>query len=179
MSAGELTRMVRDRQLPAQPIVIEANEAERAALARRFGISSVEQLKAAVDLEQDGKAVLARGRLRARIVQACAISGEDFPVAIDEPVMLRFIQEGAIDPALSADEDIEIELSPEDCDEIEYSGDSFDLGEAVAQSLGLAIDPYAEGPNADAVRTEKGIASDEDQAPSGPLADALRALKGE
>ncbi|QYU69205.1 hypothetical protein J4558_03410 [Leptolyngbya sp. 15MV] len=51
----------------------------------------------------------------------------------------------------------------------------FDLGEAVAQSLGLAIDPYAVGPEAEAARREAGIASDD--VPSGPLAEALRALR--
>ena len=86
-----------------------------------------------------------------------------------------FVEESAPEP--TDDDTIEIELDAEDLDEIEYAGDTFDLGEAVAQSLGLAFDPYAEGPNADAVRVEKGIASDEDQAPSGPLAEALKALK--
>ncbi|MBE5074995.1 DUF177 domain-containing protein [Erythrobacteraceae bacterium E2-1 Yellow Sea] len=175
MSKVELLRMVKARQLPAKPIEITANEAERVALAYRFGLPSVESLHAKISLEEDGKAVLARGRLQAQIVQSCAISGEEFPVSIDEPLLLRFVPEGAIDPALSADEEIEIDLSGEDSDEIDYSGDAFDLGEAVAQSLGLAIDPYATGPNADAAREKAGITSDD--VPSGPLAAALAALK--
>ncbi|MEM8726635.1 MAG: DUF177 domain-containing protein, partial [Pseudomonadota bacterium] len=68
-----------------------------------------------------------------------------------------------------------IELDAEDCDEIEYAGDMFDLGEAVAQTLGLAIDPYAEGPNADAARKAAGIVEEGEQ--DGPLAAALTALK--
>lgn len=175
MSTVELQRTVKLRPLPAAPVVIEATEAERVALAYRFGLSAIDRLTAEVSLEEDGKAVLARGRLQAQITQNCAISGEDFPVTIDEPILLRFVEEGAIDPALSQDADIEVELSGEDCDEIEFSGDAFDLGEAVAQSLGLAIDPYAIGPNADAVRAKAGIISDD--TPSGPLAAALAALK--
>ena len=42
-----------------------------------------------------------------------------------------------------------------------------------AQTLALAIDPYAEGPDADATREKAGIKSDD--APSGPLAEALGA----
>ncbi len=63
--------------------------------------------------------------------------------------------------------------------ELEYEGDSFDLGEALAQTLGLAIDPYREGPDAEAVRNEAGIESDEefDAAPKGPLAEALAGLR--
>lgn len=175
MSAPEFSRMVKARQLPAAALVLEANEAERTALAKRFGLPSVLALRAVASLEQDGKAVRATGSLSAVIVQNCSISGEEFEVAIEEPLALRFVEEGRITPALSEDEEIEIELSPDDCDEIEYSGESFDLGEAVAQSLGLAIDPYAEGPNADAARKEAGIEGDD--APSGPLAEALKALK--
>lgn len=183
MSTPEFSHPVKDRQLPAATLTIEANEVERAALAARFGIPRVDTLRAEIALERNGKAIAARGTLTARIAQLCAISGEEFDVAIEEPLALRFIAEGSVDPALSEDNvpgsvsgaDIEIELSADELDEIEYSGESFDLGEAVAQSLGLAIDPYAEGPNADAARKEAGITGDDE--PSGPLAEALRALK--
>lgn len=175
MSAIEFSRMVRLRPLPADPMVIEANAAELAALAKRFDLPQIIALRAEVDLEHEGKTVRASGRLEASIVQACAISGEEFEVSISEPLAMRFVEEGRIDPALSEDEEIEIELSADELDEIEYSGDSFDLGEAVSQSLGLAIDPYAEGPNADAARKAAGISGDD--APSGPLAEALKALK--
>jgi hypothetical protein len=73
------------------------------------------------------------------------------------------------------DEVIELELEADDCDEIEYSGDMFDLGEAVAQTLGLAIDPYAEGPGADAARKAAGIVAEGEQ--EGPLAALLAGLK--
>ena len=47
----------------------------------------------------------------------------------------------------------------------------------MAQTLALAIDPYREGPDADEARKKAGIVSDEDHAPSGPLAEALAGLK--
>mgnify|MGYP006139369497 CR=1 FL=1 len=62
--------------------------------------------------------------------------------------LARFVPEGSIEVA----DDEEIELASDSPDEIEFDGESFDVGEAVAQSLGLAINPYAEGPRADAVR---------------------------
>lgn len=163
--------MVKARPLPAGPVVIEADAAERAALAARFGLGAVESLSAEVALEQKPRAIRATGRLRAAIMQPCAISGEDFPVTIDEPVDLRFVEE----LQRPATEDEEIEIEADDCDEIEYSGDMFDLGEAVAQTLGLAIDPYAEGPNADAARAAAGIMREGEQ--PGPLADLLAGLK--
>lgn len=167
----ELTRMIKARPLPAGAVVIEASEAERAALALRFGLGAVESLRAEVMLEQKPRAIRATGRLRAAIMQPCAISGEDFPVTIDEPVDLRFIEENQ----RPATPDEEIELEADDCDEIEFAGDMFDLGEAVAQTLGLAIDPYAEGPGADAARAAAGIVQEDEV--RGPLADLLAGLK--
>ena len=165
MSDFEFSRLVDVRQVTPKPISIEATADERKALARRFGIVAVHQLQATVRLERAGEAVLARGQLSASIVQSCAVSGEDLPVRIDEPLALRFV------PAIEL-EDEEIELDAEDLDEIPFEGDEFDLGEAVAQSLALSIDPYAAGSEAERVRKE--ILSD--AAASGPFA-ALAALK--
>ncbi|AOL95757.1 DUF177 family protein [Porphyrobacter sp. LM 6] len=165
--------MIKARPLPAGTVVIEASETECAALAARFGLGAVEHLRAEVALEQKPRAIRATGRLTAAIMQPCAISGEDFPVTIDEPIDLRFIEENRR-PAAD-DADVELELEADDCDEIEYSGEMFDLGEAVAQTLGLAIDPYAEGPNADAMRKAAGIVQEGEQ--EGPLAALLAGLK--
>lgn len=171
MSAPELPRPVRHKPLPGGEVVIEANEAERAALAERCGVTRIESLTARLRLSEDDAAITANGTLQAALIQPCAISGEDFAVRINEPLALRFVPAQPI----AAEPDMEIELADEDLDEIEYHGDTFDLGEAVAQSLVLAIDPYAEGPNADEARRAAGIVSDD--APRGPLADALAALK--
>lgn len=175
LPAPELSRPIKVKGLPGETVVIEADAGERAALAARFGLPGVDSLHAEVALEQRGNAIRATGTLRAAIRQACAISGEDFPANIEESLDLRFVEQGAINPALEEDGDIEIELEADDCDEIEYSGGSFDLGEAVAQTLGLAIDPYAEGPEADAARKAAGIVAEGDQ--DGPLAEMLKGLK--
>jgi uncharacterized metal-binding protein YceD (DUF177 family) len=175
MSAPELpppefSRMVRARPTPPEHLAIEANAAERAALAERFEVIRLDALRAEVTFEPDGTAVLAKGALTADLVQFCAVSGEDFPVHIEEPLALRFVTEvRALDP------DEEGELPSDEPDEIEFHGEMFDLGEAVAQTLGLAIDPYAEGPNSDAARRDAGIAQEGEA--EGPLAELLKALK--
>lgn len=170
---SELIRMVKARPLPAGLVVIEANAEERAALAVRFGLGAVTDLRAEVALDQKARAIRATGRLKAAIMQPCAISTEVFPVMIDEPVDLRFVEDSG--RPMTEGEALEIELEADDCDEIAFTGDMFDLGEAVAQTLGLAIDPYAEGPNADAARKAAGIVREGEQL--GPLAAALSALK--
>lgn len=166
MSAPEFSRPVDRRHLPTAPLRLVADEAEREALARRFGLISIGRLEAEVSLEAQGEAVAATGTLRAQIVQTCAVTGDDLPVTIEEPVAFRFV------PEVPVTEE-ELELAEEDLDEIPYSGASFDLGEAVAQSLALAVDPYATGPDAERVRQEKGLL---DESAAGPFA-ALAALK--
>ena len=175
MSASELSRMIKPRALPAGELAIEASEAERAALAARFGITALPAVSATVAFVPKGEAVLARGSLAATVEQPCAISREDFTYDVAEDFELRFVPAGE---RAEHEPDEEFELAADDLDEIEYEGDAFDIGEAIAQELGLAIDPYREGPDADRIRAEKGIESDEDRAPSGPLAEALAALKG-
>lgn len=178
--APEFTRAIKTRSLSADPIELSANESECAALAVRFGIVSIEELRAHITLEKTGSGIAATGPMSARITQSCAVSGEDFPVTIQEQLDLLFVEEAVLTARdageVNEDGAIEINLFADEADEIGYAGDAFDLGEAVAQSLGLAIDPYAEGPGADTARAEAGLI--EDGAPGGPLASALsEALK--
>ena len=164
----EFSRLVDARQLPGKRLWLSANEAERAALAQRFGLESIARLEAEVALEPDDGAVIAQGHVEADVVQTCAVSGDPFPARLTEPVLLRFVP----GPVTELPE-VEIEIAADECDEIPFEGTKFDLGEAIAQSLALAIDPYATGPNAEQVRQEAGLG---DEAATGPFA-ALAALK--
>lgn len=166
--APEYSYPVDLRQITDAPLVLVPDEAARRRLAGRFGITAIPAMEAKVQLVREGERVTATGRLVADVVQSCRISAEDFPVHIDEPVHLRFVP-----PVGEIVLDEEIELTADACDEIEYEGTAFDLGEALAQTLALAIDPFAEGPNADAFRAEHGLAG---ETPIGPFA-ALAALK--
>jgi hypothetical protein len=164
----EFSRPIDARHIDEQPHRIVADEAERVRLAERFELLSVDRLEATLRFSRDGHAVTATGRLMAKIVQPCAVSGEPLGTTIDEPLLLRFVERKEVPPGQE-----EIELTPEDCDEVEYDGHVFELGEAVAQSLALAIDPYAVGPEADTVRKKVGLL---DEGAAGPFA-ALAALK--
>ena len=164
----EFSRRIDLRAVPAEPLRIEADAAERAALAKRIGIEAVERLTAEVTLVPAGGVVQVTGRIEAAVVQACGISNEPFAVKVSEPLSLRFVQ--GITPHKP---DEELEIDADACDEIEFEGTQFDLGEQIAQTLSLAIDPYATGPNAERVRKESGL---DDAASSGPFA-ALAALR--
>ncbi len=173
--ASELARPIRVRAVPER-FSLDTSEAERAGLARRFSVTAIPALSGTLSLQQTEEGIAVHGTLEGEIVQPCAVTREDFAYAFREPVALIFVPEGQL---TQYDESEEIELDPAAPDELEYEGESFDLGEALAQTLGLAIDPYREGPNADAARNEAGIESDEefDAAPKGPLAEALAGLR--
>lgn len=164
----EFSHRIDIRNLPADPLRLEANPGERAALAKRIGIDAVERLTAEVTLMPAGGVIAVSGRIEAAVIQRCAISNEPLARRVSEPLTLRFVQ--GITPH-KPDEELEIDAAA--CDEIEFEGTQFDLGEQIAQTLALAIDPYATGPDAERVRQEAGLG---DGSASGPFA-ALAALR--
>ena len=151
----------------ARAVSIEADEAERAALAVRFGLIAIQRLKAEAELARDGDIVTATGRLEAGVIQACVASGEPVPARIAEDFALRFV------PASTESDAEEVELEESDLDDIDYEGSSVDLGEAVAQTMALALDPFPRAPGADEKLRAAGVIGEED---AGPFA-ALKALK--
>jgi len=133
--------MAADRIGPAGfDVVVEPTEAELAALTRRMRIPAVESLRCEFHLMRlTAAAILAEGRLQARVVQTCVVSLEDFPAEIDETFRVRFVPAGdeSDDPDPDAD------------DEIAYADGMLDLGEAAAEQLALTLDPYPRAPGAE------------------------------
>jgi uncharacterized metal-binding protein YceD (DUF177 family) len=121
-------------------VVVEANAAERAGLARRMGIPDVQSLVCRFRVTPTGADRFAAiGHLSAQVVQTCVISLDDFSAAIDEHFRLRFVPAG---------EETDT-IDPEDpVDEIGYQDGVLDVGEAAAEQLGLALDPYPRRPGA-------------------------------
>ena len=151
---------------------IGADEKERAALARRFGLAALERLSAEADLKRIGDEVTAVGTLSAAVVQSCVATGD--PVAADIDEEFRIVFRPQRQPA-GAEE--EIELSEGELDVVFYDGLNIDLGEAVAETLSLSLDPYPRSAEADAALRAAGVKAEEEaKAESSPFA-ALGALK--
>lgn len=142
----------------ARTVEIAATAEERAALATRFGLIALEALGAAFELRRTAAGIEARGRVRGRVVQACVVTGDPVPAAIDEPVALRFVPEGDEAPAE------EIEIEAEALDTIGYRGGAIDLGETAAETLALALDPFPRSPGAAQALREAGVLSEEEAA---------------
>lgn len=122
---------------PPPEVRVEATGAECAALARRFGLPSIARLACRFRLAPAaGGAVRAEGELAAVVSQVCVVTGEVFEAPVRERFTVRFVPAGSENP----------EPDLEDDDEIPCGGGTMDLGEAAAEQLALALDPYPRAP---------------------------------
>lgn len=153
-------------------VTIVADAAERTALARRFDLIAIERVEATFTVRREGGAILASGRVMGAVVQPCSATGAPVPATIDEPVNLRFVDELVV----AADE---LELSPDALDTLLIENGAVDLGEAAAETLALALDPFPRAPDADAVLARAGVLAEAPMGAFGALADLKRKLIGE
>jgi len=144
-------------------VTVEADAAERTALARRFGLIAIDGLKADFAVRRDAAGIIARGHLSGAVVQPCSVTGDPVPAKIEEDFAIRFVPEGG-------DAADEVELSEDDCDTVFYAGGAIDLGEAAAETLALALDPFPRSPGAVAALREAGVLSEEEAGPFAALA---------
>ncbi len=172
MTAPEFARPERIDMIGegARTIAIAADPAERAALAARFGLIEVADLHAEFTVNLDPGGIVARGRVIARVVQRCVVTAEPISTHIDEPVALRFV---ADESELGDD----IELTADALDIIPYADGVIDLGEAAAETMALALDPFPRSPNAESVLREAGVLREGEVGPFSALA-ALKAKLG-
>lgn len=174
MTQPEFSRTARIDTLGSKPhlMSIGANGEERAALARRFGLVAIDRLEAEAELTRSGDIVRARGTLSAHVTQSCVATSEPVPETVEEDFLIEFRPQPA-----GGNPDEEIELSEGELDVVFYSGGSVDLGEAVAETLSLALDPYPRAAEAEEAMKDAGV-KDEEQAAreSSPFA-GLAALR--
>lgn len=143
--APEFSRPVQVERLRAggEQVDLVASPAECAAVAHRLGLESVAGLEAGLRLVPQGRGIVAaEGAVRARVVQVCVVSVEPFEQALDIPLRLVFR------PGTEADLAADQTLDPESEDEVPYEGGRVDLGEAVVETLALALDPWPRRPGA-------------------------------
>ena len=141
----EFSRIWKAHEIGVTPraATLSATDGERGSLATRFDLLALDSLEAEVGARREAGGIRVTGRVRARGFQPCGLSGAPVNFDIDEPLDLRFAE-----IAIVGDE--EVELTDADLDTLPLDGDDLDVGEAVAQSLGLALDPYPRAPGADA-----------------------------
>jgi uncharacterized metal-binding protein YceD (DUF177 family) len=123
---------------------IAATDKERADLADRFGLLSLDSLTARFTLKRVRKdLVRVKGHVTAALAQACVVTLEPVPARIDERFEVDYLE--GVRPA-----ETDVELDAEAAEAPEPAPDGWiDLGELAAEQLGLALDPYPRKPEAE------------------------------
>jgi uncharacterized metal-binding protein YceD (DUF177 family) len=158
-------RLRLDQVRDGERLDLAADEPERKAIAKRLGLVSLDRLEAHVCLTRTGDAVRAEGRLLAALGQSCVVTGDPVAAHVDEPFTLLFTPEP---PGGGLDE--ELELGESDCDVVFYDGAMIDLGDAIADTLALSLDPYPRSAGAEAVLKEAGVLTEAQASPFAVLA---------
>jgi uncharacterized metal-binding protein YceD (DUF177 family) len=164
--APEFSRLVPLMRLGAEPFrqEIAASEPEREALARRFGLVSLERLAATVELAREvGGTILLTAEFAAEFAQECVITLEPVPGSVAAGFSLRYGPPDA-EPETEGDDDPAFEP---------LSGPALDVGEAVAQEFSLSLPPFPRAPDAVVEADATETAGD------GPFAALARLTRGE
>jgi uncharacterized metal-binding protein YceD (DUF177 family) len=167
----EFSRLIAVDRVPPEGLIEElrATEEERQALARRFGLVSIAELSALLQLAPWRRGgIKVAGRFVAAVEQTCGVTLEPFEARISEDITRYFAGQNAPGHASIVHS---VESLGEDEPDV-ISGNAIDLGELVAESLGLALDPYPRKPGVEFTSSGEG--------PRGVLEnpfDALRDLK--
>lgn len=159
MVPPEFSRIVERHRLPprGQSDHLVATEAERAALAERFGLVAIGSLEARLETVPGETGLSATGTLEADVVQQCVVSGQPLARRLRLPLAFAFEPDGSP----TADE---IELDAETIDILPLEAGRADLGEAVAQTLFLALDPYPKAAEAELAEARRLLLSEEEAA---------------
>lgn len=166
----EFSRIVDAGTISEAPRQVEigADETERRRLAGRFRLKAIDRLSGRMSLSRRAGTIYVEGEVNAAVVQSCVVTDEPMPATIVAPFAVRFVPD-----ALGRSDEEEIELTADDCDTLPLEHGRIDLGEIVAETLVLALDPYPRSENADAALHETGLAD----APENAAFAGLKALK--
>jgi len=155
-------------------VTIEANEEQRAELAREHDLESVERFVADLTIRAwKGDGVLVNGRVQASITQLCVVTLEPIRSEIDEEISSIFVPETS---KLARHMEREIVLDP-DADDLpeSFSGDSIDIGEMAEEFFALGIEPY---PRKEGASLEDASHGENGPEGRGLLYEELKKLRG-
>ncbi|MDP9128242.1 MAG: DUF177 domain-containing protein [Pseudomonadota bacterium] len=162
----EFSHVVQVEKIPATGIVkkLEANPEERKLLARRFDILDLPKLVAELTVmpARAGQALSVKGHMTADVVQKCVVTLDPLPGHIERDIEMFYEN---VEPQAG-------ELAPIEPNELEVEPltDGFvDLGELLAQNLGIALDPYPRKAGVAVPEVFAGEASN----PSNPMAKLI------
>lgn len=139
----EFSRPLDITRVPAQGCTekIAAEAPECVALAERFGLPAIHSLTAELKITRwRGEGLKIKGRLVADIDQICVVSLDVFRSTLEDSFESYFLPASSL---AGADE-----AAIEESDAEPFQNGIIDMGEAVAEAMALAIDPYPKKPGA-------------------------------
>lgn len=133
------------------PVRLEANDKERAALARDHGLVEVKSFVADLTVAKwRGDGVKLTGTVHADIVQTCSVTLEPMDAHVENDVDAVFVPEHSKLARMETDANGEILLDAEGPDGPEtFAGDQLDVGQVAEEFFELGIDPYPKKPGAE------------------------------
>jgi uncharacterized metal-binding protein YceD (DUF177 family) len=160
-----------------QPIVLEATATQRAALATRFGLGSIETLTATLTVTADPRGIRVQGQVKSDLHYLCRVSREPFAGHVSEPLDVLFLQ-GVTEEELPSPEEAALAADPVEL--LPLEGSEIDIARLAAETLALALDPFPRGPEADSALKQLGIQTEEEaQMASSPFAVLAKSFQKE
>ncbi len=126
---------------------VVASEADKSALVERFGIVALETLEADIEVRSTGKpfTIWVTGKIASKLTQQCIATLGEVPEVVDEEFELMLVSQETADH-FDAEE---LYTDPDAPDYDAFEGDELALGETVAQTLSVFMNPYPRHPDAD------------------------------
>ena len=136
--SSPLSRLVRiDRiRKDGNEVVVEATQAECAALAEDFKIPAIRELVGRFRADGPSSRLVVTGTVSAIVTQVCTVTLDPFESKVQEPVEIAY-----------TDTDILVGTDAEDADVPDpIVGNRIDFGALTAEFLALGLDPYPRKP---------------------------------
>ncbi len=178
----ELSRPVDVTRLSAAGTMINLTptDAERAAIAARLGLISVDQLSGKIRVRPTmGREITAEGMVAAHVQQTCVVTGEALPTALEFSLLRRYSEDADALAGLDVEEDELVDPDHDDPDPIENG--TIDVGEAAVEELALQLPPYPRKPDVtfDGVVLSPPGAADQPENPFAKLEQLKKSLKSD
>lgn len=123
---------------------LAADAPERTRIARLLDLVSLERLTAEADLAPWLDGAVVKATWRARVVQTCSLSAEEFATDLDGRFEVHCVPAGS-PMAEPASGEIVIDPDADDPPDI-LEGDVIDLGAYLVEHLALELDPFPRAP---------------------------------
>lgn len=174
-ASPEFSRPIRVERIgnDGRDVSFSASEEERAALAARFDLEALGALagRAVVTRIAGGKLFRLEAAFEADAVQTCVVTLDPLPVHLSETFTMTFA------PADDIERPSEVVIGEEEDPPEPLVDGTIDIGEAVAEHLSLALDPFPRKAGAELPDSPAAAAEEDRPHPFAALAQLRKTLE--